>query len=65
MSNKYTAYEVILLIRDELARLTEDDVEWDANTLPDLVEWLDLNTRYVIEDDGEDGEDKEEEASNE
>ena len=65
MSNKYTAYEVVLLIRDELARLTEDDVEWDSSTLPDLVEWLDLNTRYVIEDDGEDGEDKEEEASNE
>jgi hypothetical protein len=53
MSNRYTAHQVIKLIREELNALTADGVEWDSSTLHDLVEWLDLNTKYVIEDDGE------------
>jgi hypothetical protein len=53
MSNKYTAYQVVKLIREELNTITSNGDEWKKKDLVDIVEWLDLNTRYVIEDDGE------------
>jgi len=53
MSNRYTAQQAVKLIREELDALTAEGVEWDVETLPNLVEWLDLTLSMVIDEEEE------------